>query len=481
MYNPFFIIAFLTIVWVNLTDNMKIKPIAVVVIPLLIAVMGWKVGLSVSQAVAAGIFSMSILGTLFYWELRLSFVFLGAGIMLLTRSVNLESFLEFASLDVILFLIGMMILVGMLNEAGLIIWVVMRLFRVKNLTGAKFFFILMSISAVSSSLMGEVASMILMARVIMEITDFFDVDPVPLLISSVMATNIGSAGTVLGNPIGVLIAARGDLTFEDFLRQALPITIVVFGMTMALMLFWFRKYLKSLDEHLRQLSENKFFLSLITVPTNRKVRVSLIIFITAIASISLHRRFELALGLEENTLLMMLPIFYAGIVLLVRRDKMRHYVEKEVEWLSILFFLFLFAQAGVMKYSGISKFIADGLVSGDTVQPVQISALILFSGGFLSSMLDNTVVVASFVPVIQSLEGMQIPVKAFWWALLFGACFGGNITAIGSTANIIALDLLDKVKGRKITFNEWLKIGFSVGVVGMLTAFVLMLVLGFLG
>ena len=454
---------------------MKKKFSLLICISLLVAFAGLKAGFSVHQATTAGVFCMSILGTLFFWDLRLSFVFFGSGILLVTRAVDLENFLKFASLDVILFLIGMMILVGMLNEAGLILWVIMRLFSIKGINGSKLFVLLMAVSAFSSSLMGEVASIIIMAKIILAISDFFDMDPTPLVIPAVLATNIGSSATVLGNPIGVLIAARGKLTFEDFLVKAMPITLIVLIMVIFILFLWYRRYIAELDEKLVSLGENKIFLSLISIPADSKVKTSLSIFIFTLISIVLHRRLELLFGLEENTLLLMLPIIFAGIVLLYRRDKVRYYIEHEIEWFSILFFLFLFAQAGVIKYSGISDFFADKLIAIVGMQPKLLSGLMLYSSGILSSVLDNTVVVASYIPMVQSLGSLQVYIKPLWWAILFGACYGGNITVIGSTANMIAVDILDKQANKKVNFFEWLKIGLVVGIVSMTIAFLLIL------
>ncbi|MFH0731563.1 MAG: SLC13 family permease [Candidatus Omnitrophota bacterium] len=450
---------------------MKRKLSIIICVALLAALGGLKIGFSVHQAITIGVFLMSLLGIIFFWDLRLSFVFLGAGILLITRSVDLENLIKFASLDVILFLIGMMILVGMMNEAGLIMWIITKLLTVKKITGRKLFVLIMLVSATCTGLMDEVTSIIIMTKIILTICDFFEINPVPLLISSVLATNIGSASTVLGNPIGVLIAARGNLTFEDFLTQALPITIVVLLVTICFLLFWFRKYIAQLNEKLVSLGENKFFLSLISIPADRKVRISIFIFSLTLLSIALHRRIELLFGLEENTLLLMLPIIAAGIVLVYRRDKVRYYVEHEIEWFSLLFFLFLFALAGVIKYSGISDIFANKLVATIGTNQNLFSAIMLYSSGILSGVLDNTVVVATYVPIVQSLGSLDIPLRTLWWAILFGACYGGNITMIGSTANVVALDILEKTENKKINFFEWMKLGLIVGIISMTIAY----------
>ncbi|MDD5059870.1 MAG: SLC13 family permease [Candidatus Omnitrophica bacterium] len=446
------------------------KLLSLIITTLIIAFGGPHIGLSAHQAVVASIFCASIMGVLLYWDLRLSFVFLGGGIMLLSRSIDLENFIKFASLDVVLFLIGTMILVGMLNDAGFFYWLITRLLRIKKITGKKLFFMIMLLSGVLSGLVGEVASIIIMAKVILDICHLIDVDPVPLIMASVLATNIGSSGTLLGNPVGVLIAARANLSFEDFLRNALPATVIVFTVTITILFFWYRKTIKKMNERLIPLRENSFFISLITISTDKKTKISISIFFGMLVTIFFHRRIEAVFGLEENSILMITPIVFAGIALLYRRDRMRHYVEREVEWTSVLFFLFLFALAGAVKFSGISDVMANGLLKKFS-DPSMLSGVLIYSSSLLSAVLDNTVVVATYIPIVQSLGNLNININPLWWSILFGACYGGNITIIGSTANIVAMDILEKNNGVRIDFFTWLKVGLVVGLITTTVAY----------
>ncbi len=456
---------------------MKQKFSLLILLTLLVGFGGHAVGLDAKQSVVLAIFNLSILGTLFFWDFRLSFVFMGSGIFLMIKAVNLEEFIRFASLDVILFLISMMIIVGMMKEAGFFYWIITVLLRVRNLTGLKLFVILMFVSAIFSALMGEVTSIILMVTVILNISSLLEIRAMPLVISSVLATNIGSAATVLGNPVGVLIAARSGLSFEDFLTRALPLSLCVLFVIVWMLAVHYKEYIRELTEKLKVYSGDTSFLYLISIPADRKTKISMMIFGVTILLIALHRRLEILLALEENTLLIMLPVIAAGIVMIYRHDKARIYVEKEVEWNSLLFFLFLFAQAGVIQATGIAGFIADKLIEIIGNHPNILSGTVLFTSGFLSSGLDNVVAVASYVPVVKSLDMMHVNLQPLWWSLLFGACYGGNITMIGSTANIVALGLLEKEQNLKVPFFEWLKIGLSVGLVSMMLAFAAVILL----
>jgi len=449
--------------------NMAKKLSLLLSISSLVAIAGYLNGLTFQQAFIVCIFSLSILGTLFFWDFRLSFVFIGSGILFLTKSVNLEEFIKSASLDVILFLIGMMIVVGAMKESGVFHWLVGMLLKIKNLNASGLFVIIMTASAVLSALTGEITSIIVMMAIILDVGDSLKINPVPLVISSVLTTNIGSASTVLGNPIGILIALRGNLTFEDFLTRALPLSVVILIITMLTLGIWYRSYIKEISSALAALGKEERVSR--SVFWDRDKRVSTAIFSLMIVLITLHKRLEVLFGIEENSLLIILPVIFAGVVMLYRHDKVQYYIEREVEWTSLLFFMFLFAQAGVIQSSGVAQFFAGELVANVGNQPKVLSAIVLFSSGILSGMLDNTVVVASYIPMVNNLHMLHSPLQPLWWAMLFGACLGGNITAIGSTANIVALGVLEKQRSIKINFFEWLKLGLTVGIISMLIAY----------
>lgn len=144
----------------------------------------------------------------------MAIAFLGISTLLLSRTLDIEHLIEFASLEVILFLVGMMTLVGMLKDVGFFRWLMIKIVKLTNFESHLLLIIFCLLSAVLAMAIDEVTSIIFVTAVLLEITDYFDVNPVPYVISCVMATNIGSSGTVLGNPIGILIAMRGKLSFE---------------------------------------------------------------------------------------------------------------------------------------------------------------------------------------------------------------------------------------------------------------------------
>jgi Na+/H+ antiporter NhaD/arsenite permease-like protein len=453
------------------------KIIALIGISLSLGLFGKNIGLNAAQSVSVAIFSVSILATLFFWDFRLTFVFLGTSALLMTRAIDIEHLIKFSSLEVILFLIGMMVLVGLLKETGFFAWLVSLILRTKNLTANKFLFVISVISALSACAIDEVTSIIFIVAAIFEICDYFEVDPVPFVIIAVLSTNIGSSGTALGNPIGILIASKSGLTFEDFLRKAFPITVLCLGAAIFIVRHWYRAALKELDEKIRQFGQNEILIKLISVPPGRPLKTSLAIFAVTLLSIALHRRLELFCGLGHNTVLLTVPLVSSGLVMAWKWRKAREYIERDVEWPTLLFFLLIFAQAGTLKFTGATDILAQRLAGavGNSI-PV-LTTVMLWIATWGSSILDNVVLVAALIPVVQSFQQhLAGSVQPLWWALLFGGCLGGNITLVGSTANIVALGMLEKERNIRIRFFRWFWVGLTVGMVTTMIAWISLLV-----
>jgi Na+/H+ antiporter NhaD/arsenite permease-like protein len=422
------------------------------------------IGLSIHQALSVSIFFSSILGTLFFWDFRLSFAFLGTSILLITKTIDLEHIIEFSSLEVILFLVGMMVIIGLLKEEGFFAWIVSLILRIRNLTSRKFVFCIAIISALLACAVDEVTSIIFIVAAVFEICDYFEVDPVPYIIISVLATNIGSAGTVLGNPIGILIATKSGLTFEDFMLKAFPLAMTCLLVTILIVLFWYRKALRKLDAKIKELGGNEVFIRLISIPPDRQTKIALLIFGTTLFFLAISHRLDVLLSLGANTVLLVIPLITAACIMVWRHNKARDFIEKDVEWWTLLFFLMLFIQAGTLKYSGATEVLA-GKIIGFARSNTHILTGTLWFSAIGSSILDNVVLVAAFVPIVQGFQALNINLQSLWWALLFGGCLGGNITLVGSTANIVALGILEKEKNIRMTFFRWFWIGLTVGLI----------------
>jgi Na+/H+ antiporter NhaD/arsenite permease-like protein len=269
---------------------------------------------------------------------------------------------------------------------------------------------------------------------------------------------------VLGNPIGILIATKSGLTFEDFILKAFPLMVFCVIVTILILKIWYRKSLLELDRKIKELGANEMLIRLISVPPEKELRISLAIFGATLFFISLHHRLELFWDLESNTILLTIPLISSACVMIWKWKKAREYIEKDVEWWTLLFFMLLFAQAGTLKYTGATDVLARQLAGWAGNNSSFLTGIVLWVASIGSSILDNVVLVAAFIPIIQSFQGLSLKLQPLWWALLFGGCLGGNITLIGSTANIVALGILEKEKNIRMTFFRWFWVGLTVGV-----------------
>lgn len=442
-----------------------------------IGLLGVQLGFNFNQVITLAAFSLSILGTILFWKFRLSFAFLGTAIILFTGAAKLHDFLRLSSMEIIFFLIGMMVLVGFLKEIGLFTWLLQRALIMKNISAKKFMVALVFTSGLLACMVDEVSSILFMIMIILELSDYFEIDPIPFIMTSVLATNIGSAGTVIGNPIGILIAAKAPLTFEDFIKYSFPIVVVSLFILTGVLLIIFKRALKELDDKIRLYGPNEMLIRLLSVPAGKRLKIGFIISGATLFLIAIHHRLEVLLALETNTVLLIAPLLSAAIIMVWRRDRARSYIENDVEWWTLLFFLFLFAQAGIIAETGVAGVFAKRLLSLVANSKVFLLTTIIFGGAIISSALDNVVVVAGFIPIIHSLKQILGTQNILWWALLFGACFGGNMTVIGSTANIMAIGTLERQKKISIGFLYWLKIGLVAGVTTLAFAWLALLLI----
>jgi len=432
------------------------------------------------QTLALTIFLATVFGTLMFWKFRVAIAFVGLVLLLITRTVDLTTAIEFMNLHVILFLVGMMVIVGLLRRCGFFRWLLVKVLSLSRFEPHWLLILILLLAAVLAALVDEVTSILFITALVLELCDHFGVNPVKYIIAVVLATNIGSSWTVLGNPIGILIAFESGLAFEDFIQFALPVGLISLFVIIIIALIWFRKDFPELrrkysremmigGERDQAADAGVRFLAGWDEIKNRKFFIgSVVIFIAVVISLVIGHRLELWLGLEANTLLFATPILGAGIIMLWRRGEAREYIQKDVDWWTLVFFMFLFAKAGCLQYVGLTDRLAEVMLnmSGGGVNNHLPVITMLWGSGFLSALADNVVVVAGLVPVASTLS-TGLSTSAPWWALLFGACYGGNMTMVGSTANIVALGMLERKTGHLIKLRYWLKVGLLASLIPM--------------
>lgn len=443
---------------------MGVRLLLLVAITISVGLLAHLVKLDRQQILASSVFIMIVMATLLFWEFRLAIAFVGISVLIGTKTLDLPTFIKECELDIILFLVGMMVTVGVLKELGLFTWIIQGVIKTPRMTGPMFVVIVSIMGALMACIVDEVTSIVFVATLIFQVCDTVKIRPTPFIIIAVIATNIGSTGTMLGNPVGILIGqnASPPLGFIDFMKWSFPIMLLTLSLSICLLLFLFRRDIRLLSERLNARREMGLGLGpLVQVPYKR----GLAILLGMIGLIASHHQLEGYLGLAPNTVLIVAPLVIAGLLMIWRHKRARHYIEADVEWWTLLFFMMLFAVAGALQHTHVTEEIAGHFQSAFGNRPSVLTPVIIGISAFGSAFVDNVVFVAAFMPIVNKLEHTPL-----LWALLQGACLGGNATMIGSTANIVALGMLEKRYRTHIRFFEWLKAGVIVAVFSCLIA-----------
>jgi Na+/H+ antiporter NhaD/arsenite permease-like protein len=439
------------------------------------------------QVTSLTVFTALISGTLLYWRFRLAFALAGIATLMIFGLLTTETLIEFAGFDIILFLVGMMIMIGYLEDRHFFEYLLEKIMKGVGDNPRKLVVILMLMSAMFAALVDEVTSILFMTATVLHLTSKLKINPIPFVIIIVFATNIGSSATVVGNPVGVLIALRADLSFIDFLRWATPISLVGLGIAIPLSLWYFSKDIRQLGQAIRTPTANNKNGnrmaaiadegSTTTIPrtdTPRKsVKLPWILFLGTIAGLVVHGPVEELLGLQKNVMLLGTALAAASVTLFINRARARDLVARRVDWWTLSFFIFLFASVGTLQLTGITTLIANGLYNTSGGEESTLFFLFTSTAGILSALMDNILGVATFVPIVNDMEELGVYNYPLWWGLLFAGTFFGNLTFIGSTANIVALGMLERQKHAHIELSQWIKPGALVSIPTLLIAMLL--------
>ena len=416
------------------------------------------------QIISTLVFLSVICGTLFYWSFRLTFAFGGIAVLLATNLLDVEHVIEFAGLDVILFLVGMMTLIGHLEERHFFEYLIARVVDRIGHRAHLLMAVLMGIATLSAALVDEVTSILFMMSTMFHLTKRYKVNPIPFLLMLVFTTNIGSSATAVGNPIGVMIAMRAHLTFADFLRWAAPISLVTLVVTIFLCFLIFGKSIRELDRKMK-MEKNELDETKHVAHKKSEIRLCWILFLGTVLALIMHAPLEHALGLKKNSMLLGTALASGAIVIFLNGGGARDFFTRRVDWWTLAFFMSLFASVGTLKYVGVTERIAEAMLSLGHHNPTLLLIVFTAAISLLTGFMDNVLAVATFIPILLELQKAGIYAFPFWWGMLFGGTLYGNLTVIGSTANIVAMGMLEKEYKLHIKFMEWLKPGFIVSTI----------------
>ncbi|GAA0583373.1 ArsB/NhaD family transporter [Kribbella sandramycini] len=408
------------------------------------------------QFVALGIFAVAFFFIATEKANKVKVVLIGAAAMLvLGLAPGTEVFFsEHEGIDwnVIFLLLGMMIVIGVVKQTGLFDY--LGIWAAKRSEGRPYrlMVLLMALTAVASPFLDNVTTIMLVAPVTIVVCERLKIAPQPYLIAEVLASNIGGAATLIGDPPNIIIGSRAGLTFNDFLVHMAPIVVIVFAVFVVMSRLLFRKSLRYNPENVAAvlaLQERR------AIRDPRLLVRCLAVLAVMIAGFSLHS----VLHIEPS----LVALIGAGVMVLVARVEVSD-VLREVEWPTLVFFMGLFVMVSGLTHTGLIESIGDWAVAAIGDRYLLAATALLFGSGVLGAFFDNIPYVATMTPVVEGVVQEAPDPKtgqALWWAFALGADFGGNGTAVAASANVVALGIATR-SGHHITFWQFTRYGIVV-------------------
>ncbi len=387
---------------------------------------------------------------------------LGAVSMVLLGILSQETALHHVDFNTLGLLVGMMVLVGVTSHTGLFDYVAIKAAKVAKAEPKRILIYLALITAVFSAFLDNVTTVLLMVPVTFSITQKLHLKVMPFLLTQIIASNIGGTATLIGDPPNIMIgSAVKELTFVAFIDNLAPIAILNLILVILIMEVIYKKGLHTTPElqaELMAMNEKK------SLKDHKLLKKSLFVLTLVILGFFTH-----AITHIESSMIALA----GGFLLLLLAGGSHHLVEssmKAVEWATIFFFIGLFIAVGGLIETGIIGSLASKAVELTGGDVTATSLLVLWLSALVSAVLDNIPFVATMIPLIQNMGAMGIDnLEPIWWSLALGACLGGNGTLVGASANLIVAGMAAE-RGVKITFINYLKIGFPLMILTIITS-----------
>lgn len=390
-------------------------------------------------------------------------VIIGAFLMLLLRLIPFHEAVGAIDLNVIFLLVGMMVCVNVLAKTGFFEWIAMSVAKKASGNPLHIMIFFIVITAIISAFLDNVTTVILMAPITILIAQILEISPIPFLILEAIASNVGGAATLIGDPPNILIGSQARLSFNDFLVNLGPCIVFVLLITVIIIYLFFRKHWNITKQIKSRVIGSLPHLAIIDLKNMKRALIVLGVILIAFVT---HTFTKLEPGIIALTGSMFMVVICGGDI---DKDLMH------IEWSVIFFFIGLFMIVGSLEYNGFISFFADKIIALAGTNIFLLCMIVLVGSAFFSSILDNIPFVMAMIPLLKNViisvagaQGVVNPAfisshiaQPLWWSLALGACLGGNGTLIGASANVVISKIASKNK-YPITFLQFSRYGFPL-------------------
>ena len=381
------------------------------------------------------------------------------------------AFSDFIDWNVIFLLIGIMLMVGVLKKTGIFEYIAIYLAKLAKGNPKYILLLLFFITGVLSSFIDAVAVIIIMTQISILIAVELRISPLPFVITQLIASSLGGAGTLIGDPPNIMVGSTAGFTFMDFIKNLFLFAMFNLFVAACILYFIFRKDLVVSNARRARIME---FKEKELIHDKHLLVYSCFVFSIFLILLLLQDFFHevVHLELEASTIALFTAIL---MIMKVKKDDLEKFISNEIEWGTILFFIFLFIMVGALRYTGFIELVSLKILELTNGNFKLMSGAIVWVAGIGSAVFNNIPFTAAMIPMIENLSNNPEVLKPLWWALALGACFGGNGTLIATSTNLIAVDICKK-SNFPISFMTFTKYGALITIINLILSTVFILI-----
>ncbi|MBI2411171.1 MAG: anion permease [Candidatus Kerfeldbacteria bacterium] len=369
------------------------------------------------------------------------------------------------NLDVLGFIIGMMILVGVVRESGIFESLAIRLVKFTQGKPRLLLVVFAYLTLMMTTFLSNIPTILILSPVLLVLIRELKLPYLPYFFVMITMANIGGAMTPISDPTTYYQAKTVGLGFMEVVSNSGMIVLILSVVTVLYTLLVFRKPLARV--HIKA-KDIEMFDPKSAIKNRKILAVGMPVLILAIL-LMIGRE---AIFNKTGVTLDNATITFAGafLLLFIFEKEVKHVLEHMIDWEIIFFFTGLFIVVGSLEFTGVIHKLADVMI---TLTHGNSNALLFFitvGSGTLSTFIDNVPYNIAMVGAIKAMAASGIFVYPLWWALNLGTSIGGAGSPIGAACNVIAFGQAEQAKLHTV-FLKYLVVAFPLVLINSLVAY----------
>jgi Na+/H+ antiporter NhaD/arsenite permease-like protein len=386
---------------------------------------------------------------------------MAAALMIVSGVLTQQAAVQGIDFNTIGLLTGMMIIVGITRDSGVFQYLAIRSAKLVKAQPWGILVMLMFVTALLSAMLDNVTTVLLIAPITLLITDTLKINAYPYLFAEIFASNIGGTATLIGDPPNIMIGSATGLSYNDFLFNLAPISVLILLITIIPIYLIWGRHLKA-DPKL--INKVMMYREIDAIKDWVLLKKSLFVLTLVMLGFIVGHDY----GLQPATTAMF------GAALLLTLNCLPHGQEKQsklvtkalcdVEWITIFFFIGLFILVYGVETTGLLESLAHHVIEWTDGDKMVTAISILFVSAVASTIVDNIPFVATMIPLIKNMAttfGGSQELLPIWWSLALGSCLGGNGSLVGASANLIVAGFAER-SGQPIRFLPFMLMAFPM-------------------